>query len=102
MSEWITDRAPTQADADFHGLVWVTLNSGDVIGFKWEAVSEGTPWQRCAKPEPYVKPKRYEAVYYNGAWAVLNHTSIAAVTAFDITSKEAAERIAAIYEEVMP
>jgi hypothetical protein len=56
----------------------------------------------CCNCRKENRPKRFEAIYYNGAWAVLNHTSLAAIIAFDIPTREAAEEIAAVYERVMP
>lgn len=61
MSEWITDRKPTQADADAYGYVWVTINVGIVTIEDWYGITEGTPWMPTSRPAPYVKPKRYVA-----------------------------------------
>lgn len=100
MSEWITDRVPT-ADDEYGSYVWVTTEHGVVLRQMWDCVN-GRPWQPIVPPEPYVKAKRFETTFYNGWWAVLNLASAAAIIAFDIPTREAAERIAAIYEEVMP
>ena len=101
MSEWITDREPTAQDSDHMGQVWVTSDDGKVSRQWWTTVSK-QPWMPIVQPEPYVKPKRYTAILHNGVWCVLNKNSIAAIIAFDIPTRKAAERIAAIYEEVMP
>ena len=101
MSEWITDREPTAADTsvDFGWLVW-TCYEGLVKQWSYDAVTLGRPWQPIVPPEPYVKPKRYEVKWYTGNWYVEDRLS--GRVNFAIPTREAAERIAAIYEEVMP
>ena len=103
MSEWITNRAPTSKDAD-NGYVWVTID-GVVLRQAWECVHIGRPWQPIVPPKPYVKPKRYEVhwfiecervVYY--VYDVISKKDVVKY----IPTREAAMRIAAIYEEVMP
>lgn len=63
MSDWITDRPPTEADADDDGDVKVCtsprLNPEDYVYENWNIVTPGWPWQHspyCARtpvaPEP--------------------------------------------------
>ena len=106
MSNWITDRRPTEEDADSIGCVWATYN-GEVFRWDYQGVGEGMAWMPITPPEPYVKPKRYtvdalrdtiSGTTWYEVWDNLQETSVAV----QITSREAAESIAAIYEEVMP
>lgn len=106
MSEWITDRRPTEEDAD-NEYVWVTTEHGSVLRQEWDQVFD-RPWMPIARPEPYVKPKRYAIRCYGdlglvgpaGFWCVYDTVAEEQVTCF--MPLEAAERIAATYEEVMP
>lgn len=100
-NKWITDRLPTEKDA-YRDLVWVTI-CGEVVGTDYLNVSENQPWMPITPPEPYVKQKRYEV------WPNINMSGYCvygirewAIYADGIPTREAAERIAAIYEEVMP
>ena len=102
-NEWITDRLPTEDDADRHGYVWVTDLDGDVRHMRWDCVTV-PPWMHFTRPEPYVKPKRYKVEEYyhsRGIWVVRDCESGSA-RCHPVPTREAAERIAAIYEEVMP
>jgi hypothetical protein len=59
MCEWITDRLPTESDADENGRVWFTALDGSVILIPYEWVKTGSPWmakQKIDSPEPYVAP----------------------------------------------
>lgn len=112
MSEWITDRRPTYHDAYYgtsdHGIVWIT-DCGDVETALYQDVAFGTPWMPITAPEPYVKPKRFnvkEQAYGIGpnrysaqGYAVFESVRLVASC---IPTREAAERIAAIYEETPP
>lgn len=107
MSDWITDRPPTEEDAGPAGLVWTTYN-GKTSPWSYDGVVEGTPWMRMIVPEPYVNPKRYVIRCYAdfgvlglaGYWCV--YDIVRNVSVSDFMPLEAAERIAATYEEVMP
>lgn len=62
MSDWITDRPPTEADGDMDGDVWVRTRPD--IGFyvhrNWSIVGIGTPWQRShfwRPPAPQIEPE---------------------------------------------
>ena len=106
-NEWITDRLPTEDDAGPAGLVWTTYN-GKTFPWSYDGVEEGTPWMPMIVPEPYVKPKRDEVVDGNTEYYVnekRGQVTWATVPVRDDDydrAKKAAERIAAIYEEVMP
>ena len=107
MSEWITDRRPTAQDADDSGYVWVTTAHGKVLRQLWSHIGD-RPWMPLTPPEPYVKPKRFRAswdvaygwwrIERNGQW----FESLMWLKEHNDQHREAAERIAAIYEEVMP
>ena len=60
MSEWITDRLPTEADADEDHRVWFTSPDGEVVRWYYEYVETGEAWAPKPKPvvpKPYVKPE---------------------------------------------
>ena len=106
MSEWITDRRPTAEDAHDLGYVWVTTEHGNVLRQLWNQIGD-RPWMPTARPEPYVKPKRWtvdalrdtiSGTTWYEVWDNLQETSVAV----QIPTRKAAERIAAIYEEVLP
>lgn len=103
MSKWITDRRPTIEDgAPTHGYVFD--ERGNVV----LAVCVTGPWKPIPKCEPYVKPKRFRASWdhslgwwridYEGNW--FEH--LMRLDKQNDECRAAAERIAAIYEEVMP
>ena len=46
MTEWITDRPPTEADADPDGDVLIRRNPSDFIHLPWRYVAAGAPWRR--------------------------------------------------------
>lgn len=105
-NEWITDRPPTAEDAGPGGIVWTTYN-GRVVPWSYDGVAEGTPWMPVVTPEPYVKPKRFEVEEDDNVYTVtekLRQVTWATVPVRDDNyqrAKEAAKRIAAIYEEMM-
>ena len=100
MSNWITDRRPTAEEAHDLGQVWVTTEHGIVLRQLWNQIGD-RPWMPVARPEPYVKPKRYK-VYNSITGSSVFDTFARLYVASNIVNREAAERIAAIYEEVMP
>ena len=113
MSEWITDRPPTDEDADYEKCVW-TMCVGKVVTWEYGGIREGQPWMRTNRPkpyvkpipkcEPYVKPKRYrvkEIFQASGRFAVYDFED-GLTCSPSLPTIEAAERIVAIYEEVMP
>lgn len=105
MSEWITDRSPTEEDAiDGNVLIWCEYPApycNKVEIDRWSEVSLGMPWAPIIAPEPYIKPKRWRVTTATGGYLVYD-SSTSSEVADSIPTREAAERIAAIYEEVMP
>lgn len=96
-NEWITHRKPTEEDAN-NAYVYDRRGKMVLLGY----IGIGEPWKPIPKCEPYVKPKRFQVVPYQGSWCVRDSNSIGYFVAFRISTIEAAERIAAIYEEMMP
>lgn len=99
-NEWITDRLPTEEDAnndyvyDCRGKI-VLLNN----------ICVGELWKPIPRCEPYVKPKRFMVTVVQGYqvnYSVWENDYDGGVLATRIPTRQAAERIAAIYEEVMP
>jgi hypothetical protein len=56
MSEWITDRLPTEEDSDMMNKVWVWEDNA-VYWSDYSVVTLGTPWMPNKIPAPYVKPE---------------------------------------------
>lgn len=105
MSEWITHRRPTYDDAKlgYRHYVWVTGKDGIVLQMAYEIVGD-RPWMPITPPEPYVKQKRYAVEATTDSktsFSVKDMKRISNVSYF-IPTREAAERIAAIYEEAKP
>ena len=102
MNEWITDRRPTYDDAKTCYLyyVWVTGEDGIVLQIPYNMVGD-RPWMPITPPEPYVKPKRWRVSKFGDEFTAYDSVQREHVTPF-LPTREAAERIAAIYEEVMP
>lgn len=63
MNKWITDRLPTEDDADENGHVWTSLDGSVILtGYGW-VYPHGVPWmakQKIVPPKPYVKPDRWK------------------------------------------
>jgi hypothetical protein len=60
MSEWITNRLPTAADADEDHRVWWTSTDGEVMRSYYGDIQIGEVWAPKPKPvppKPYVKPE---------------------------------------------
>ena len=101
MSEWITDRKPTD-DAIVYGP------DGKPAQYRSFSFGRIQPWKPIPHIEPYVKPKRYVIRCYGdfglpgpaGYWCV--YDIVRNVSVSDFMPREAAERIAAIYEEARP
>lgn len=99
MSKWITDRKPDSSDEQM-----VFNQFGEMTHYL--NIKQGEPWMPIVKPNPYVKPKRYNAVWDRGheCWVVerdgKNHSTLYPLTNKD-EHREAAEEIAAIYERVV-
>ena len=99
MSDWITDRRPTKEDADDYGYVWVS-DRGKVVHTMWDCVTD-EPWTHFTRPAPYAKLSYTVTpnAYRDGKWAVEYDKKL---VADNIPTREAAERIASIYNEVIP
>jgi hypothetical protein len=107
-TEWITDRLPTEEDTSktykshVFGRVFVTRYNSTTTCL-WSNVDIGEAWQPITVPAPYVKPKRYTVTEVRDwSYKVIENDYDGGVVAISIPTREAAERIAAIYEEVMP
>jgi hypothetical protein len=108
MSEWITDRLPTEEDADDFFYVYITHPNGDVCEWNWRSVEPQMPWQPTNKPAPYVKAKRWKVEFdseYNNWFLHDRHSrslfgSLFAELGRDET--ERAQRIEDFFNEVMP
>lgn len=106
MSKWITNRQPTEKDADEFGQLWVTDSNGQVASWNWRSIGVTMPWQPIHKPSPCVKPKRWVLRWSddfdqwiikdidNGDWL-----SLAFLSEYN---HDAAKRILDIFNEVMP
>ena len=99
MNDWITDRRPTEKDADC-GFVWITTAHGQVLREFWKTV-RNNPWMPITPPEPYVKSKRWTFFGAGQMWTIFDE-KLGRCGYPILPTREAAERIAAIYEEVMP
>jgi hypothetical protein len=102
---WITDRLPTEQDADDFFDVWITHPNGYVCEWNWRSVKPQMPWQPTNKPAPYVKPKRWTVewcTYLSGATWELHENGNSMFCLGPHISKDAAQRICDIYNEVMP
>ena len=108
MSEWITDRRPCAMDTDSTAFVY--NQHGAVTHYTH--IKDGEAWMTIPRPEPYVKPKIWTAAWNikYGIWTLrntkYNEVELGIVwlkyLRHEEEHREAAERIAAIYEELMP
>ena len=109
MSEWITDREPTADDAPMNYIiVWADRHKTPFI-IDYGDWHKRYPWMPIPNPEPYVapKPKYYvqlrlaaNGLCKEGRFTV--YCDIGGIQADNLPTREAAERIAAIYNEVTP
>ena len=83
MSEWITDRLPTEEDGGENGLVmfWHFSNAYPV---HWTAVDIGEKW----KPMDATAPKRWEPQENHGYYAIRASGTIVYVVNYDTLSDE--------------
>ena len=103
-TEWITDRLPTAEYALTDGSVW-TFYDGKVMIWSYDGVELGTPWQPITKPTPYVKPKRWTVEFsaYDNTWIMRDNVEgWVRLLYIDRCHGDAAQRIADIYNEVIP
>jgi hypothetical protein len=101
MSEWITDRLPTEEDATSYGFVWTTFD-GIVISRDHRRIEIGEPWQPIQVPAPYVKPKRWTCDYdeYRQTWVIVDNAKQVIVLELQLEHEGAARRICDIYNGV--
>jgi hypothetical protein len=106
MSEWITDRLPTEGDAMADGCVWMMNSDGCVVRFwPYEAVELGRPWHPIPRPAPYVKPKRWTVEWHTRdlGWKLWDWDfPLYILQGLTEDDSDAAQRIADIYNEVQP
>ena len=102
MSNWITDRRPTEKDAVDKSVIWwnEVFNQAEIV--LYTRIEIGEPWMPIERPEPYVKSKRYEVKETTKNGWFVRHIIDFGYLAHNLPTREAAERVAAIYEEVMP
>ena len=107
MSEWITDRLPTEEDAvNWANMVWVTWEDGTVGTRHWSSVAKGQPWKLLTVPDPYVEPKRWTVKWDDewAEWILLDGSEQFSyyLPMLCYEQADAAQRIADAYNEVMP
>lgn len=103
-NEWITDRLPMEEDCfgaqrvNGSNQVWV-MHEGKVWACHYENVVLGCPWQPIVvqKPEPYVKPKRFEVVNDQRGWYISEISTGEVASSYFIT-RDAAEKVSSIFE----
>jgi hypothetical protein len=102
MNQWITDRLPTVEDA-VHYCVLLWDQDEGVLIWSYDGVNEGQPWMPIPTPAPYVKPKRWAVKWYEdyAIWCLLDEDVVVLVLDKNLTTA-AAQRIADVYNEVMP
>ena len=102
MNEWITDRLPTAEDAlEDTVLVW---DGSEAILWTYDGVEKGQPWTPIHKLiTPYVKSKRWTVKRneHHGEWYLYDGEKEWDRLDGRLT-QDAAQRIANIYNEVMP
>lgn len=103
MSEWITDRLPTEEDAT-EGMVLYTNPHGIPMLRDYEYMKIGEPWMPL--PAPYVKPKRWTVEWNVDTWVLvddhLERSYWCGLGELGRNGGNAAQRIADLFNEVMP
>ena len=99
MSDWITDRLPTEEDA-VHYCVLLWDEDEGVIVWSYDAVNEGQPWMPILKPEPYVKPKRWTVDRFTTSYRVTDGGYT--YTFPEPCTAEIAQRFCDLFNEVLP
>jgi hypothetical protein len=111
-TEWITDRRPTEQDAckDADSVLYecVILPGYDYKLYrKWYNVKSGEAWKPIPECESYVKQPRFTSEWsiITSCWVIL-YRNESFHYYYDLDDKdkhrEAAEKIAAVLDEVMP
>jgi hypothetical protein len=82
------------------------MYEGDVVMCRFETVEPGEPWQHIIRPAPYVKPKRWITRWdvHAHRWYIVGSLDRYIVASLELEKNQAdaAQRIADIYNEVMP
>lgn len=106
MNEWITDRKPEPEDAPYES-VWVMLK-GRIYLTHYTNTVICDAWQPVIIPEPYVKPKRW-TIEWDGDYRMwfladrgTNKQKLPSLHSNDDECRIIAEKIAEIYNEMMP
>ena len=93
-NEWITDRRPHRDDGPY------VYRADGAVRYYTE-IPRGEIWKPIPKCEPYENTKRFKVRTLPTGYTVYDITK-GVNEAYTIPTREAAERIAAIYEEMMP
>ena len=95
---WITDRLPTREDGSNGHLVYDYRGEPAM----YYNIRVGEAWKPIPKCDPYVKPKkpkRFEVIGVLDVYMIYDNELLTYVSMM-IPTREAAERIASIYEEM--
>ncbi len=102
-SEWITDRLPTKQEAVSGNVI--CCRWGHINLLQWYKIEAGEPWMPIPKPENYANPKGW-TIEWN---SIYNHFVLRRLDGdvwglpfLRLEHFNAAQRIADIYNEVMP
>ncbi len=103
-SGWVTDRLPDTSEITNEGDVWVyDADADEYLIRNYEELVLGQPWREIDPPPSYEKPKRYkiekDCILNFDFYRIKDGEYLCATL---IPTREAAERIAAIYEEMTP
>ena len=71
MSEWITDRLPTEEDVDINDCVYNELG----VYTHWQDIEEGRAWMPIIPPQPYGGVAMSESKHTPGPWSIGNLAS---------------------------
>ena len=107
MSEWITDRLPRYEET-LNGcvLAWIEQHLPPLCVIQHDTFKLGTPWQPIQRPAPYVKPKRWTVEWNVDTWILLDYglkrSYWCGLGELGRNGGDAAQRIADVFNEVMP
>jgi len=103
MSEWITDRLPTAEDAIADRVIVWDDDKGPML-WMYHHVPIGEPWMPI-RYAPYVRPKRWTVEWHTRdlGWKLWDWDfPLYMLQGLTEDDSDAAQRIADIYNEVMP
>ena len=105
---WITDRLPTEEDGVYingwPGQVCAQVDKWTRV-LTWSLVKPGQPWRPIHVPDPYVNPKRWTVEWHTRdlGWKLWDWDfPLYILQGLTEDDAEAAQRIADIYNEVLP